>query len=129
MADEFTLSINLRLANGSFKDSFNPGALAIDQAAAGKWSNVVNIGTSEEDVTLAELTTEGICVLQNLDATNYVEWGKKDGSNNMQAIGRLGPTTNDGACPVAVFGFNPGATLRMKANTAACEVLITVYEA
>lgn len=130
MADEITLTCNLRLNNSGFKDSFNPGLVQIDQAAQGVWTNIVNIGTTEEDVTLAELTTEGICIMQNLDSTNYVEWGKKDGTGNMQAIGRLKPkpSASEPAFP-AIFNFNPGATLRMKADTAACEVRITVYEA
>lgn len=124
MADEFTYSMNLRLNNSPLKETFNPGAISVTQTGVGKWSSVVNIGTSEEDITLTDITTEGICILQNLDATNYVEWGKKDGAAAMQAIGRL----KAGEIP-AVFGFNPGATLRMKANTATCDVLIVVYEA
>ena len=130
MADEFTASINVRLANGTLKDSFNPGSLKFDQSNQGKWSSIVNIGTSEEDVTFTDITTEGLCVLQNLDTTNYVSWGKKDGSNNMQAIGRLpaAPSSTEPGMP-AVFMYEPGATLRMQANTAACDVLVTIFEA
>jgi len=124
MADEFTYSINLRLNNLPLRETYNPGAISVTQAGVGKFSSVVNVGTTEEDVTLSDITTEGVTVLQNLDATNYVEWGKKDGSGNMQAIGRL----KAGEIP-AVFGFAPGATLRLKADTATCDVLITVYEA
>ncbi len=130
MADEISFTANLRFSNAGFKDVYNPGLIQIDQSASGKWSSVASIGTSEEDITLTDITTEGICVLQNLDATNYVEWGKKDGSGNMQAIGRLkpAPSATEPAFP-AIFNFNPGATLRMKANTSACKVLIMIYEA
>ena len=38
MADEITVNINMRLENGSLKDSFKPGQLTFDQAAVGLYS-------------------------------------------------------------------------------------------
>lgn len=130
MADEFTCTINLRLQNGVYKDSYNPGQIQFDQAALGKSDQVLSIGTSEEDITLGDISTEGLCILQNMDTTNYVSWGKKDGSGNMQAIGRLkqAPSATEPGVP-AFFTLEPGATLRMQANTAACQVRVLVFEA
>jgi len=130
MADEFTCTFNIRLQNGVYKDSYNPGQVQIDQAAIGKSDQILSIGTSEEDVTLGDISTEGVCILQNMDTTNYVSWGKKDGSGNMQAIGRLkaAPSATEPSFP-AIFTFEPGATLRMQANTAACNVRVIVFEA
>lgn len=127
MADELQLTVTLRHTKLP-KVNFASGSITFDQTGYGVASVIQEIGTSEEDVDLAQLDTEGICILYNLDATNYVTWGKKDGSNNMQAIGKLGPTVGTGSCPIAVFGFNAGATLRMLANTAACKVQIICYE-
>lgn len=129
MADEFTCTFNIRLQNGVYKDSYNPGQVQIDQAAVGKSDQILTIGTSEEDVTLVDVSTEGVCVLQNMDTTNYVSWGKKDASGNMQAIGRLpaAPSATEPGFP-AIFKFEPGATLRMQANTANCKVRVIVWE-
>lgn len=123
MADEFTYTTNLRLNKAPLKETFNPGSISVTQTGVGRFSAVLSIGTAEEDVTLTDITTEGLCILHNLDSTNYVEWGKKDGSGNMQAIGKLKPSDIP-----AVFRFNNGATLRMQANAASCDVLVTVYE-
>ena len=55
---------------------------------------------------------------QNLDTTNYVEWG-------------FATTVYGGrmeAGETAEFRLNPGASIFMKANTSACEVMLTVIE-
>lgn len=121
MANEITLTTRLKLANGNL----NPGewinqGLQYDQTAAGMSSFVQNIGTSEEDVTFS-VTTEGWFYMRNLDATNYVQWGPKD--TTMKTIGRMEPGE-----PAGPFRFEPGVTLRMVANTAACDVLLVMLE-
>jgi hypothetical protein len=119
MANEITLNVSMRVANGSLLEQIQPGALSIDQAAVGGPSpGYVTIGTVEESVTLSELSTLGYCYLQNLDATNYVEWGFATTVYG----GRLK------AGEIAVFRFNPGSSLFMKANTAACKCLVKVFE-
>ena len=130
MADEFTCTFNIRLSNGQYSDLYNPGAVKVDQAAIGKSDQILSIGTSEEDITFGDVSTEGICILQNMDTTNYVEWGAKDPSNNMAPIGRLppAPSSTEPGLP-AIFKFDPGETLRMKANTAACLVRVIIFEA
>jgi hypothetical protein len=123
MADEITVTVRTQLSNGTLTDDFRPGNITVDQTTSGMSCQVLSIGTSEEDITFGDVATEGVCTLYNLDATNYVLWGKKDGSGNMQAIGKLKPSHIP-----AVFNFNAGSTLRMQANTAACKVRICLYE-
>jgi hypothetical protein len=123
MADEITLNVRLQLANGTLTYDFRPGTIQIDQTTAGMSSQVLSIGTAEEDISFGDVGTVGACALYNLDATNYVQFGKKDGSGNMQAIGRLDP-----AGMPSVFKMDSGATLRMAANTAACKVLVVMFE-
>ena len=123
MANEISLSITFNLANGSHTEKITTGTINVDQSAVGgSVPGVVSIGTSEEDVDLSELSTLGWLYMRNLDTTNYVSYGKKDGSNNMQAIGRME------AGEPCLFRLEPGATLRMQANTAACNVLIKAFE-
>jgi hypothetical protein len=77
-----------------------------------------SIGTTEETVTFTDIGTNGQIVLQNKDATNYVQVGFSTGVYGI----RLKPGTG-GGIPVA-FTLEPGATLYMKANTAACRVSV-----
>jgi hypothetical protein len=119
MAAEITLNVSMRVANGNLLETIQPGSKSIDQAAVGGPApGYVTIGTSEESVTLSELSTLGYCYLQNLDATNYVRWGF--------ATGVYGGRLNAGE--IAVFRFNPGSSLFMIANTAACKCLVKVFE-
>lgn len=120
MANEITLTQRLQLANGELLDDNNPGRLQITQSAIGMFKQVLSIGTTEESVTFTDISTPGICYIKNLDATNYVQWGPA----TTVYQGRL-KASDAPAC----FRLDNGATtLYLKANTAACKVLITVYE-
>ena len=120
MANEITLSQRLSLDNLELLDDNNPGRIQITQTAAGMFKVVLSIGTTEESVTFTDISTPGICYLKNLDTTNYVQWGPA----TTVYQGRL-----KAADIPACFRLDNGATtLYLKANTAACKVLITVYE-
>lgn len=120
MADEITVSASLSVKNGNLDWKHSPGTKTYDQAAVGgPTPGMVNIGTSEESVAFSELGTEGWLIMQNLDATNYVQWGFSTTvyGGRMEAGETAGP-----------FRLEPSATLYLKANTAACNVLIYAIE-
>lgn len=121
MANEITLTQRLQLSNGALLDDNNPGRIQITQTTQTIYKAVVSVGTTEESVTFAELTTPGICYIKNLDGTNYVQWG----TATTVYSGRL--KAND--IPACFRLDNAATTLYLKANTAACKVLITVYDA
>ncbi len=121
MADELKITINTRLVNGSFKDSFDPGQISIDQAAVGAHRPIVIVGTSEEVIATGDVSTLGWCIMQNLDDTNYVEYGPESGGA-MVGWGRMEPGEP------AIFRLKPGVTIRAKADTAACKVDVRIYE-
>jgi len=119
MANEITISASLRLVNGNQIFQFLPAALSITQTAqGGPTPGYWIVGTSEESNAFPELTTEGWLVMQNQDGTNYVEWGFSTGVYG----GRLE------AGEFAMFRTNPALTLYMKANTAACKVVVYCFE-
>ena len=66
------------------------------------------------------ITTYGICYLWNLDTTNYVQVGP-DNAGAIVPVARLNP--ND--IP-HIFRLEPGITLRAKAHTGNCKVLVAV---
>lgn len=88
------------------------------QSAIGQFDSKLLVGTSEEAVTFTDITTNGWAFLQNMDLTNYVEWGTTGAY-----IGRM--RAGETAGP---FRINAGATLYLKANTASCRVRVVMYE-
>tara|TARA_B100000029_G_scaffold277293_1_gene271755 strand:- start:3537 stop:3905 length:369 start_codon:yes stop_codon:yes gene_type:complete len=121
VAEELAITILSTLTNGNFKDRVDHGQQKFDQTAIGAASNVVSVGTSEEDVTTGDLSTLGWCFMRNLDATNYVTYGPKS-SGSMVGMGRIE------AGEVHAFRLEPGITLRWAANTATCLVDLRIYE-
>lgn len=83
---------------------------------------VVTVSTSEEDLSLGDIATNGYIYLKNLDSSNYVTYGPKS-AGAMIPFGRLsaGKTT--------LLRLDAGVTLRWQANTAAVKVLVKAYEA
>jgi hypothetical protein len=117
MADEITVSMSIRAEKDGLSVFRNHGPLQFDWATPRGFNpGVVNIGTSEEAISFGDVTP-GWVIMKNLDGTNYVIWGPESGGN-MVACGRLSPGM------VALLRLAPGVTLRMQANTAACDVLI-----
>jgi hypothetical protein len=120
MANEISVNASIEVTNGNMKDTFAPGRRTYDQTAVGgPVPGYQTIGTSEETVSTSEISTLGWCMFRNLDATNYVRWGFSTGvyGGRMEAGETAGP-----------FRLNPGTTIYMIANTAACKVQIKVYE-
>ena len=125
MADELKITVRTSHSKAP-KLNISPGQLSITQTGAGTFSTTQNIGTSEENVDFStifpDLGTEGWVFLQNLDSTNYVEWGASATTPTLATIGRLE------AGEYAIFRYEPAVTLRAKANTAACDLYVAVYE-
>lgn len=119
MANEITITTSLNMRNGSNVFSWAPGAVQITQTGiGGPTPGYVTIGTTEESQAFGELSTQGVVVMQNLDTTNYVRWGFSTGVYG----GRIP------AGEIAVFRLNPGSTLYLIANTAACKMHIYALE-
>lgn len=119
MADEITVSMSMAVSNGNLSFSRNVGSKSFDQAAVGgPTPAMLTIGTIEESVAFSELTTVGWVLMENLDSTNYVEWGFSSGTYG----GRME------AGESALFRLNPSTTLYMRANTASCAVTVYALE-
>ena len=124
MAGEITVTASLKCTNAAFiLPQLGAAAQTINQSTIGGGSpGLVSIGTSEEVVTITDISSLGWCYMKNIDPTNYVTYGPTV-SSAMAPFGRLK------AGEACVFRLEPGITLRMQANTAAVKVWITVLEA
>lgn len=142
MADEYRLTLSLFLKSGLLQYQSNPTAFTFDQEgqAKGPVPGAITVDTFGTDVDLSELTNPGAILLQNLDANNYVEWGIYEDANNLfLPLGELPP-----GGPPAFFYLSRNAfedyagtgtgttgplnTLRLKANTASCIVMVSAFE-
>ncbi len=124
MANEIAISLNATVTNGYLKHSIQPGSLSFDQAAIGAHAPVVSVTTSEMNLATGDISTLGWLFMRNLDDTNYVTWGvsTSTGASMSPAVGRM--ETGE----IAALRLNPGATIRMLANTAACKVQVWLFE-
>lgn len=122
MANEIKILQSVRLAKGAMKHEFTPPQLSLTQTGTLVYDNTLSIGTAEETAgpAFGDIGTEGLCIIYNLDTTNYVQVGFATTVYGMRLRGASAP---------AMFFLEPNATLYLKANTAACNVRIIVYEA
>ena len=121
MADEIKITQSLRLVKSALKHEFTPPQLSLTMTGGLVYDVTQSVGTTEETAgpAFGDIGTEGLCVIYNLDPTNYVQVGFATTVYGMRLRGGSAP---------AMFFIEPGATLYLKANTAACNVRIIVYE-
>lgn len=117
MANEIKFNFNFECINGLFQSSFFRNNIYLTQSAVGEQSGVVNIGTSEEDLSTGDLASsdQGLLIIQNLDTTNYVSYGPKNGGS-MILLGRINPKE------VVFMRLAPSVILRMIANSSAVNI-------
>lgn len=110
MAEIKTL-VRLQVNNGGYQELFNPAQVDIEQTTLAANSGIVIVGTSEEVLSTVDVTNKGVMILQNLDDTNYVEYGPES-AGAMVAFGKIKPGE------VALLRLTPAVTFRWQANTA-----------
>lgn len=122
MAQQIALTVQSSVTIGSWKDTFAPGQQTITITNAQAHCPIVVVGTSEEDLSLGDITSgnEGYVILQNLDNTNYVTYGPKSGGA-MIAFGKIKPGE------LAILRLKPSVTMRWQADTAAVSVGVRAY--
>lgn len=113
MANEISLNVNGNVQNGTFKFELLPQTqFQYDQATAGGGSLWLDIGTTKETVSFGD-GSPGVVLIRNQDATNFVTFGDNSAT---ALVGKISPGQ------LAIFEMASGATLALKADTAACKV-------
>jgi hypothetical protein len=119
MANEITVTSGIQVRKGNLLVDVTPTTKQITMTGSGgPTPGFMTVGTTEESTAFPELTTEGWLWMKNLDSTNYVQWGFSTGVYGGRI--RAGET--------AEFRMEPGLTLFLKANTAACPCQIYGFE-
>ena len=79
MANEATVQASLRIRKGHIDHKSFPSQFrATVDGTKGPSPGAVTISTEGTDVLFGELTTPGLATIQNIDTTNYVEYGIVD---------------------------------------------------
>ena len=111
----------MSIINGVLTEDRNISPVTIVQTTQGGGNpGTVTVTTAEGDITTG-LTTPGNYVIENLDPTNYVEYGPKSGGA-MILFNKILP----GDWHKAYFGA--GVIMRAKANTASVKLRIRADE-
>lgn len=120
MTGTVIMSLNCSVENDAFRDDPNITPISFDQTLVGGGNpGMVDIGTSEEDISFGDITP-GFVIIQNMDATNYVQIGPKSGGA-MIAYQKIRPGR------FALIELDAGVTMRAKANTATVRLRIRGY--
>jgi hypothetical protein len=138
MANEAVIQTSLNIKAGNISYQCLPITFrATVTGRKGPSPGAVAVAVAGTSIDFGELTTPALCRLQNLDATNFVEYGIWDGIQFFP-LGELLP----GESYVIrlsrnlqeEYGTGTGTTgaaanrLRLKANTAAVNVLVEAFE-
>lgn len=117
-ANEITITYALTLANGDLDSLTIPTrTLQVNQntVVPVRIGGIQDIGTTEEEVDVTGMTTNGWSVFRNRDATNFVTMGVKPASTYYPMI-RLK------AGEAAIMRLEPAVAIYAKADTAAVKL-------
>lgn len=81
MSDEIRVTTSLSVNKDNLSYQSQPSAFTADMSGSGGPSpGILNVTTSGRNVFFTELTSPGLCRIQNLSTTYSVRWGIHDGS-------------------------------------------------
>ena len=122
MSGTITLTEGVSYTNGSLSFTNPVATQTITQTTQGVFTDTQTIATSATAVTTGSNATLGLMILQNLDATNYVDFGS-------YVTATFYPLVRLKAGESFVFRVKPGLTLYAQANTASVNLQKTIFEA
>jgi hypothetical protein len=125
MTKEITVKGSIICANGGsqFSTGKSFDTLEVNQAAKGGFVQTVSVGTAAADLVVGSgVTNLGWARFSNLDATNWMKWGPKDGGV-MIPVGKIMPGQ------FADLQLYPGITIQFAANAAPLLAQVLILEA
>lgn len=137
MVREITGSVSLTVNKGNLKySSTNQYFMDLDGTEGGPSPGGIIATVEGVNVDLSQLTDPGVCLIINYDATNFVEWGTWDdgefiplceiGPGEVQLVKIARNLGNSYGTGTGVT--DTGAVMRVKADTAACNVFVGAFE-
>lgn len=129
MANEARVQSSLTVNKGNLVYQSQPTSFsATVTGSRGPTPGTINVATAGTDVSFAALAAlGGLCRIMNLDATNYVTYGIWN-STTLFNLGELLPGESYVLRLSRALGNGAGYTLRMKADTLACNVRVEAFD-
>ncbi len=120
MANEVTVGASLKFVKNGVTRLREFDAIQVDVAGANVLEHVQSIGTSEEAITLGDITVGGYALFKNLDSTNYIEIRQGTGASDFCRLL---------AGDIALFRISPDMTAPYAiADTASCDLLVMIVD-
>ncbi len=140
MANEIRVTAGVTIRNGNLDFRPQPTTYQEDQVGeGGPTPGQINVTTAGVTIDLSVLTTPGRYWIQNLDDTNYIEYGIRDPqTNRFYPWGELVPgqfeTGRLSRNFTEEYGTGTGTpegsnTMFLRAANATCKVYLAVFEA
>lgn len=140
MADEITIRSSVQIRKGNLEYRPHPAYFQADMSGTpdGPSPGALAVAVTGTNVSFSQITTPAVCRITNLDATNFVEVGIWDGLNwypileilaGESYIVRLSRNLS------SEYGTGTGTSstdvnqLQLRANTAACNVIVEAFPA
>lgn len=120
MADELTVSAQISFSKSNASMAVNRTA-TLDVSGSKYAEFIQNIGTTREDIVFGDIGTPGYFIVQNADPTNYIELSS-DGGTTYSIKLTAGSSTKLGGLSII---SNNGVTWSARANTAACNLIVS----
>lgn len=86
MANEITLSAKLSISKSGVEEDLSFTGIQVTQSGSNWIKNIQSIATSETALQKGSVTTPGICIIKNLDSTNFVSVRHTTGGSNCLKI-------------------------------------------
>lgn len=142
MAQEIKVRVSLNIRKGNLQYQNQPQSFNFDMVTSlpkGPVPGAFTVPTYGVACDLSELTTPGVCLIRNLDETNYVEYGIRDPNTGVfYPFGELGPGQSypivlsrnllEGYTDTGTGTSGPTNQLWFKANTSSCNVSVEAFE-
>src|SRR5258705_13267316 len=92
MSNEATVQSSLFIRVGNQQYKSNPTVFQADMSRAAPASpGRITVSIHGSNVDLSKIATPGLCWMQNLDPTNFVQYGIKDVAGNFYPLGEIMP--------------------------------------
>ncbi len=123
MSDEIQVNLSVRVEKANKLWSFTPGQFTQDLTTARRGGNDQLIGLTPEVLTDGDVAAPRLCVLRNLDATNYVTVGPQSSTT-----ATMEPTMRIPAGASVLLWLDPTVVLMAMANTAAVNLEVNIWD-